>query len=680
MSFWINTLDPAKGDSDVPVSSEINIQIESDNDLDIRSVEFYINDVRVQASSQYSLQTATTPNMKIVNISFFPRRRIKYGNEIYGAPDTRYGKLDILTSNFWYDSRYSCVIKISDVDGNVFEERFSFTTEEGVFFNNITDVDYYNATTQQLANYLPDWSKARYDKFSNFQQFLNPIAGVLERVDNKIVNDFLNTFPKTSNYNEMSLLHKVELSNGVDLNVVTTEDGSSLIVPPEIIATDGITKFYPKPEFNNDINSFYYNKLPDRLDGTKIKLSSNEIVSRRPIGNTKNIINVDMERHGSFCFRAINGTIFSRLNNTKTSIEFLTCRIKGLSVYGTRQEEEIIVVSNENYFSTKRWSKIESVEFLFIPESLGADFEITYLKEPETLVEDLFRYYDIEGNTFQSLWRLNNYSYGSTLSQLVPVYADGDDEISAPDQRNEIKEYELLDVDGQTHITAKDIATDPFSTLMYVANNEYLWVFDKREEYAKSVKKLPNQQGDVDFLIELSTDETGRANSEKEISFSGVQKVIGKTISRYRFKMRKPDGTLEYIKPDGQLTQDQEEATVILGTGATQLITEQITVLLTDPGEYIISLEAVYSGGGGSIDSAIVKINTKSALSKYKLERLTLGAEVTHLAYDHDGGLKVKTADNFLHTLIPVRDNVLIDYENLEFYFNRGYDEVEINA
>lgn len=679
MAIWVNSLSPAKNAPSVAVDSEVFIDIEGDYNLDVQSVRFFINGTEVKPSSKYSIQTGLL-NRKRIEVTFFPRRRIKYVNERYGAGDTRYGKLDIFPSNFWYGSLYACRIEITDVEGNVFSDSFSFTIEDGTFFSQDIDRYYYSTNTQGLANYMPTWAKGRYDKYSNFQQILNPAGLVLEDIDKKIQGDLSNYFLQTANYNELSLLHQVKVGGDFEFKTVILDDGTSLNVPPEAVAKSGITNFYPMAEFTNSVKDFYYTKLADRIDETKVSLESNIIKAKSPAQFNKEPVSKKLERFGTVCINIEDGKSFAELDNTGSELSILVCRITGLSIHKQKQVEELSIIDNDNYFTKKRWRQIDSIQFINIPNGSDVNYTLQYFEEPGSYKSDAFRHTDADGTTKPAYWSLTSNDYGTVLTEHVLLKEAVDDVIATLGQKTEVQEYELMDVDGQTHLDLRDIASDRFSNLLYGVDDEYLYVFDKREEYPTIVQDLPKNTGETQFVIDVFADELARQGASKVVELAGIQLVVGKQVNRYVFSMRKPDGTELYIKEDGTTTTDQAEATVYVPTDEFQVKTKPITLDLVDVGDYLMRISVQYLDGSSDIDAKIVRIKTKAALVKYKMYRLLFGSPVKNIIHDYDGDIKVYDEAGYLHSLRLVKDNMLIDYENGQVFFNEGYDEVNINA
>lgn len=676
MAINITSLSPEKNQTNVPVSSNINLTLVSTgNDLDVQSVKFFINGLEIKASSRYSLETLSAQDKKSVEVTFYARRRIKFANERYGAPDTRYGKQDILISNFMYNSKYVCRVEISDFQGNTFSDYFSFTTEEGVFYNNKPEAYYYSSVSQQLANFLPEWSKARYDKFSVFQQAINPAASFLELIDNKIQFDFLNSFIQTANYNELANLYKIEFGANTDFKTTILNDGTSLQVPPKISALLNITKIYPTAEFNNDLKSIFYNKLPTRIEAEKIKLN-NVFLPIFSCDKNKRILNKNLDRPGSLSINVYNGTEFIKLNPGTSTQSIVTLRIEGVSIQEVSQTEDIVIFENASYVTQKLWNSITSIQMINITEDCNIDYNITYLPPADAKILDLFRHHSEDNLTRESIWSIASNQFGSVLCQEVYAEQDIDQIILSQGTKAQINEYQLLDTDRSTSINALAVCPDPFSYYAYVVDQNYLYIYDKREPYSSMVKLLKKSPTDPDVVIELSGNNLARNEEGKFVEISITHKVVSREPYSYNLNIQYPDGTIYYIKQDGSLTLNKKEAEKVLKFGTVIIESNPVLAELPNLGDYIVGLEVRYRDGSISIDQKIARCLFKSAIAKYKLARALNNVHAVNIKRDFDGQIKVLDEDDGLSTITFARDSMLVDYEKGVIYFTDEYEEV----
>lgn len=675
----IDSIDPAKNATNVDVNKDIQIWVSADFELDPRNIRFKINNVEVVPSC-FSVYNG--PNDYSLDIKLYTKRRIKYQSDRrYGQDGVRYGQRDVFPSLLQYGQRYVMEFTVWGTDNNgEYQEttdRFTFSTEEGIFYNNRPPTYFYSDATQGLANYFPEWSKARYDKFSNVQQLLNPIGARLEGIQDFVTEQGLNNFIQTANLNELSVLHRVELGKDFEIKSNLNEDGSLFFVQPEISAIQEVTRYDLFTDQNNDIRSFYYDKLPTRIGTERINVSQNRLFGPVVANEIKQYVNKDLERPGTICLRA-TGIESSVHTNSRREVLVLKCRVYGESLFGKKQFEDVIVLNDRNIFTTKLWRRIEYVQF-FNTENQNITFEINHFKEPLSVIQDTKFITTPDDNREVVLWDAERRGSRTVLRKHVTEGDSGADLLRSSGKTRVVQEYDMLDIDGQTPLELIDVAPDVYSNMMYGISSDYLYVFDKREDYPELLKQVPGDNGLADYIIELDTEESGLdENGEKEICFKTVHKNLGKTVIRYRLRLKKPDGSVLFMKDDGTTTTDMQEATVFVKQ-QDLLLEERSHSFVTDQvGDHLLELETVYQGGDSSRHSQVVRVLKKSALAKYKLARILNDAQPLCVFFDHDQRLKILTDTGVLHSLVLHKDGVLIDYDNKILYFVEDYESVDV--
>jgi len=671
MAISLTSLTPVKNELDVPVASDVTFTVESDSaDLDVTTVKFFINDVEVQPSAYYGVDETT------IDVSFFSKRRIKYKTRTYGQDDVRYGQRDIFPSIFQYGYRYVCTVEVQDVDGLTFTENFSFVIEEGIFYNQNDTSSFYHPQTQAVANYTPEWAKARYDKYSNMQQFVNAPGKFLQDIEDSLFKQTSSYYVQTSNLNDLATLHKVELGGDFEFQTTVLDDGTRLQIPPEIEAIKEITKYEPMAEFRNDVKSFFYENLPSRIDETKAVIA--DMIVQAKTAGTDALVNLDktLEREGYISITIEDATRFTQIKND--SFTFVFCRVTGESRERKKQTEDLVIIDNDTYFTSKLWRSIDTIQFINLPEGSGLNYTIDHARPLGAFVADSFSHVTAADEDKSTFWNTKASAYGTVLQQWVLLEVDPEDIISSLGQKDLVSEMELVDIDGTTNLELLDIDSDIFSNFMYGIDQDHFYIFDKREEYPNVLKQLPETNGTADFVINLDGDELGRGDTVKTVTLSGLQKVIGKEIASYRLGVTRPNGTVEYILADGTITTDKAEASNGADETQLQFQTNIFSYDLDILGDYVFKLETVFRDGSTSIDSKISRVQKKAALSKYKLERIFSDAAIERMFVDFDQQVKVLDSNSELHTLRFVRDNVLIDYNNSLLYFNEDYEEVTV--
>jgi hypothetical protein len=673
------SISPAKNTTNFNVNEDIQIRVEAAYPLDPRNVRFLINEVELPINCFSVYNGGTSYEL---DITLYTKRRIKYQNEArYGQDGQRYGMRDDNPSILEYGSRYVCEFNVWANDDQGVEQtvtdRFVFTTEEGIFLNDNPPEYYYSEATQGISNYMPEWSKARSDKFSNAQQMLNPLGDKLEKMQKFVVKQKLNSFIQTTELNQLSRMFRVELDKDMEIKSSLNEDGSLFYVQPEISAIQNITRFDLFTSENNNLEGSYYNTLPTRIGTEKSRIEESVIAGPIEATQIKEVLDAELEREGSVCLR-VQGLSSSIYKTERGTIVFLKCRIKGESLFGREQQEDIPLFDGRPVFSRNLYRKIDSIQF-FNLYSEKITYTLSLFREPLSLIQDSFNYTTTEDDSERIFWEAEKRNNKTILKKKITLGDTAGRLLRNAGRTVEVQETELLDIDNESSLDLIDVAPDLFEDRLYAVDSEYLYVYDKREEYPTVLKQISGDNGLADFVIDLDSDELGLdENGEKEIAVKCIHRKPGKVIVRYRLSMKKPDGTCIFAIKDGAFTSSQSEATIFTKQPDVTLADAGYTFILDQVGDYILELETMYRGGESSKDSKLVRILKSSALVKYKLDRILNEDVPFSLFFDSDHRLKILTTAGALHSLALRRDGVLVDYENKILYFSEDYSSVDV--
>lgn len=675
----INQITPAKNSVNVPVNQDLEIRISADFKLDPRNISFKLNDVDI-IPNVFSVYNGETDYELVVTL--YTRKRIKFGENFrYGQADVRYGMRDIHPSVLEYGARYVCSFIVWGINNlNEREEltdSFVFNTEEGIFYNQNPVKYFYSDYTQSMANKLPEWAKGRYDKYSNFQQILNPIGEILEKTQDFIDKTYQANFLQTANLKELSCLYKYELEKNFEFKNFLNQDGSLFFVQPEISGIQGITRFDLFASENNDIKSLYYEKIPTRINVDQVYVSDNVIFQKTIALNTKHEINAKLEREGSFVIYC-EGVQTSVYKNSNNNYVFLKCKIKGVSLFDKEQKEEIVIYDQKYLYSKKMWKKINSIEFFNIKNQFFT-FEILHFPKFKKISPDTKRIISFDGTKESCFWYLENREDFSVLQKRKTLGKNAIESLRFAGKTELVSEVGLYDIDNVTPLRLIDIAVDYNSNYIYGITEDYLYIFDKREPYPTSLKEIPGTNGDADFLLSLEYDECFLdENREKEILINCIHSIPGKKILKYRIKITKPNKEIEYLLPNETITTDINNSAVFVNQKFFTLDDINNRYVATIPGEYIFELETLYQGGSTSKDYAVIFIKKNCALAKYKLERILNNAYPTSIFIDYDQQVKIYTSEGILQTLIFHKDGIVIDYVNKILYSSEEYTSLDV--
>lgn len=645
MAISISDLVPAKEATGVLLSSSISFTITSDDaDLVASSIVFTINGIEANISITQNSATDFDFSRSIADLH--------YGQE------------------------YVCTITIEDADGTIFFDSFPFIAEEGIFVNNNFRKYNYFQTTQELANFLPESTKARYDRFSNFQQLYNKFGATIEELDRALIKQLSSYYVQTADLNDLSILYKVELPGNFKFPESLLDDGTLLFKSPDIYGYQGFTKFNIDPDFNNDLFSFYFGKIPDRIDlGNSVSFTANPILSTTSVTAQPILVEEELAIPGGFVLTLSGVSKFVRARSDG-SVLGLTAIIKGESIFGKSTVETITFISNGEVFSKKQWNRIDSIEFFDFPDidNITGTVKIDYHPAAKSFVKDIFKYSNIDRTDFIK-WNIADGPEGSLLQTYIPRGRDVFSQVIDP-LDDLVREYELFDTDNSTPVSLIDFTADLFAEKIYGVDSDYLYLFNKLEEYPSGLNILTKITPDLSTIIELQASELARTDEGKEISFKAIQTTFGKKVVSYRFRLLKPDGNYVSIGPDGSVSSDTNFIPVF--NSKTNFNSPVINYSLTAAGDYYLFLETRYVDGTYDRDIKIIRNLKKSAIAKYKLDKYLSGATPVKLFVDFDQKVKLLDSSDFLHEIEFHRDNVLINFEDKILFFNENYDSVEV--
>ena len=670
---------PLKNQKNVGINENIKATVSANFRLDPRNVIFKIHGVEV-VPEVYTVYYGETTSQLVITL--YTKRRIKYKtNRTYGQEDFRYGQKDTYPSILQYGHRY--VVQITafgfSETGSKEDvtETFSFTTEEGVYDNATPPEYFYSQMTQAMANYFPEWSKTKFDQFSTVQQLLNPIGEGLERTLDFITKQRKNNFIQTCNLNELSSVFQIELGKDYPVISSVAQSGETFYVQPEIKAVKDITQYELFADQSNSIEAFYYNRLPTRINASRKIIKNPTIIIDEPVTTLGVTLDHEMEDVSKVyvSFKWVDNS--SYVENEK--IIYKKLRIYGKDYNGEDAEEELFL-KEEHVLSTEtEWSFIKKIETVNTKDD---QVLVTLYQLPPAgiLQKDLKKIITNDDRYEIIYWNTKDVNGKSVLERRI---LEGEDFISIERTGHKTKietEFELLDIDNKTNLNLIDMAIDPFTNNIYGVDSGYLYIFDKREEYTKRAKEIHGENGLANFILDIECDRSVRdENNEKLITVKCIQKLPEGTIVRYRLKVLTPSGKTLYLRQDGELVEDKDAGMISVKQYDMMYESRKYELILREVGDYLLDLETLYRGGTTSSYKQIIRVRSKSAIRKFKLNRILDDVLPVSIKFYHDQTLKIYDASERLNTLTLHKDGVMINYEDKVLYFTENYDYVEVS-
>ena len=144
-------------------------------------------------------------------------------------------------------------------------------------------------------------------------------------------------------------------------------------------------------------------------------------------------------------------------------------------------------------------------------------------------------------------------------------------------------------------------------------------------------------------------------------------------------KVSTPSGKTLYLRQDGALVEDKNSGMISVKQYDMMYESRKYELTLTEAGDYLLDLETLYRGGTTSSYKQIIRVRSKPALKKFKLDRILDGILPVSIKLYHDQTLKIYDASERLNTLTLHKYGVMINYEDKVLYFTENYDYVEVS-
>lgn len=674
----ITNITPAKNSTNVSVNQDLEIRVSADFKLDPRNVSFKLNDIDI-IPNVFSIYHGATDHELVITL--YTRKRIKYGSTYrYGQTNLHYGMRDIFPSVLNYASRYVCQFTVWGMNDLSVEEKFVdsfvFSTEEGVFYNSNPTKYFYSDLTQSMANKLPEWSKARSDKYSNFQQLLNPLGEVLEKNQDLLNKIYQANAIQTVDLKELPFLYKYELNKDFEFQNFFNQDGSTFYVQPDISGIQGITRFDLFTDEENNLKSLYYNKTPTRLDTEQLYVNDNVLVYETIGKETRIDLDASLAREGTLVLYCTG--VQSSISQGYDKVQkILKCRLYGTSLFNDSQEEDVVIYNERFLYSKRMWKHINGIEF-FNLNGQEIVFKILHFPLPQYSSSDTKKMILPDGSSDRIIWSMDNRNNQTILQKNKTIGNDAIDVLRFAGATELVAEFGMKDIDNTTLLELKDLTVDYNSNYIYAIDNTFLYIFDKREPYPTKLKKIIGDKQDADFVLGLETDDLYLdSNGEKEISLKCIHRLPGKKIVKYRIKITKPDNSVEYLLRNG-ITNDPNNSSIFVKQDFLLLADIHHTYALTQSGEYLFELETMYQGGSVSKDTVFYYMKDIKAIAKYKLARILNDSQPVSIFIDTDNEVKIFTNRSVLHTIVFHKDGIIIDYFNKIIYSYEEYASLDV--
>lgn len=551
---------------------------------------------------------------------------------------------------------------------------------------------------QKLLNEYPEWSDIRNDEQSLGAQFINVVGDKLEDLHTQLKTLGKNYYLTTANQKEIDVVYKMQLPFTKTFELANTDPNNPLYNPPTV---SGLINNQWKNiviASGNNIESFWYNQVPTRIDcveypivNTILDDASNNIYS----GITSLIednaplviisgINIDYPQ-AQLWAEITNGEQFLNINDqglaTRGSIT-----IHGTTRKGQKDSETLIFIHNEIQQTNKAWSNIEKIYINDIQPTqaklrilqhrfgrtsnpiIPPPVDATNLAVSPSSKEDVDLFWDVAVNTG-----------GFPVLQLITWQVDDiKSRVSGLLNTQVIRSFELLNQTNTNILSPVDVAVEPFSTRIWVADSNNLYIYD-------SLQSLPNmrvinkKQFDSLSVIEPSSYHITKGES---VELSYVIRRPVTDVVKHRVYVRDPVGNNYSIVNGAMIALDLNNTWVYATASVTDRSLRAADIFtLNQRGDWLWNLDVEYTNGNFENDQRIVSVDSKTALATFSLSNCKSGSTIEGIDFDSDQNLWVlvnASGSRSKLKVTPHYDIMMIDYDKKVLILREPYTQVRV--
>jgi len=251
-----------------------------------------------------------------------------------------------------------------------------------------------------------------------------------------------------------------------------------------------------------------------------------------------------------------------------------------------------------------------------------------------------------DGATFLELRSLADVGIGAIVSHNIP------DEIQY--------KYELLGYDGEK-MAVNDIEIDPVNDYVYAIDDQYLYIYDKKETYP-NLKDI-GQTGESDFVIRVYGNQQNVARGDSA-HIVVTRASLGAPVLSYEFEIVKPDGSIEKF-----------ERVNSPEPGSLSFTPKGFEYNFDSNGLYVIRLITYHADNIVRTAQRPIHVEGRLPVAKYDLRHILPSTKGGYLFMNSDQKLSILRSGK-IYELNMIKDYAVIDYPGREVYLMNKYDGV----
>lgn len=563
----------------------------------------------------------------------------------------------------------------STYDGDQEDHWIVNVTAEGT----LREPDYlYSPFMSAITAYLPDYLKASADRYSVFQQLVNPIALELDRVRQSLVTNNKGLLLTAVNILDPDWLQEYPLGFGESFHYQLGPSGEIEVAPPSVWGIKDGNRI--QLTHKSGFNSFWTEALPNRFEVVEIVNSSLgtltpstplvEIAAIQPFTNPFEDRLYIQIHSSSNLFAVQSGVLISTLIN-----------IIGQNEQGADQIEEVAILRDGMTVTQKRWKRVDRLQIVASSTNVAGEIIVHAICPRLAPKTDTINKAMVRGTQESIVYKLADDVLGTCIGAFVSSGGGLSDLIKNEDTSQELVRSRLADVNGN-YVTVTDFSMDPFSNRVYGVDATKLYIWDRRDRLPSNLSLLSKNSEDpeLNFMLVQYNQQTVVDNAVYATVSVEMEPPQGvKLIGSWSWSVIKDDGTTIYLDIENNSISEtpivKENPIPISYYGIKE---RNFEIVLDEPGDYIFELAVTFMDGTEEVIRHPIQIFKKTALAEYELSHLfDLTDNINRVYILSDGQIVISNAE-IIYSLRPIFDYFMVDVDGQRLLFREPYDKIEV--
>jgi hypothetical protein len=524
--------------------------------------------------------------------------------------------------------------------------------------------------TQRILNAAPEWSNTRTFPGSVGNQILNPIACSIQETIQQLFRERYNMFLTLADLNQLDMLYRVDLPQGLNFNYTENSYDKRIYVPPTIYAVINGAEEEITQAVDNTLENLQFSLL-SRIEYNGVFVDYSIVLSESNVKDldTATIINPTIPGH---LYITISG-------NTNWQVEvadkffYNKIYITGTTRKGVKHTEAIPIRYNSTFRTNYEWLEIEKIYGSYFSDEAKITVESF---NTNSFLDTRNIFVSSNGTEKQQYLNLATRTFGSSFIAEVFTANSFDNIRLGMEGKEPVYELELLD-SNQLNVELSSFVPYPNTDLIYAIDDMKLYVYDIKLPYNSCKELASSAEARFDLYIDKHF-----ISKDDSIKIKTRNLSVNRPPYATRWILTDPNDNKYFVQLDGTLipfldTLWHEN----LEYSGVKWMEQEVELSFDTNGLYIITFEARYVDEE-TLDS--VSLETKTFVFVPTIipeEEFNLPVALRYsdrIVMDSNNKIWL-LKDDVLYNLETYYDYFLVDYESNKIWLRENYSSVRVD-